>query len=132
VHYISEGLTVWQHDELQAKIYKLMKTKQSALLHRHQHFLTIDFIELGRGPTLACQVWVANMDMAICVFKVARGNFCIQESLCMLWTPLETPTIQPLPPMQNDITSPMNIFQQIKLHPTLFTASYQGRTVRLP
>ncbi len=32
VHYISEGLTAWQHDELQAKIYKLMKTKQSALL----------------------------------------------------------------------------------------------------
>jgi hypothetical protein len=35
VHYISEGLTALQHDELQAKISKLMKTKQSALLQRH-------------------------------------------------------------------------------------------------
>ncbi len=56
VHYISEGPTAWQHNEVQAKIYKLMKTKQSALLQQHQHFLTIDFVELGRGPTLACQV----------------------------------------------------------------------------
>jgi hypothetical protein len=131
VHYISEGLTARQHDELQAKKYELMKTKQSALLQRHQHFLTIDFVELGHGPTLACQMWVANTEMAISVFKVARGNFCTQESLCMLQTPLETPTIQSLPPMQNDITSPMNISRQIKLHPTLFTASYQGPTIRL-
>ncbi len=132
VHYISEGLTARQHDELQAKIYELMKTKQSALLQQHQHFLTIDFVELGRGPTLACQVWVANMEMAISVFKVARGNFCMQESLHMLQTPLETPAIQPLPPIQNDITSPTNILRRIKLHPTLFTANYQGHTVRLP
>jgi hypothetical protein len=72
------------------------------------------------------------MEMAISVFKVARGNFCTQESLCMLQTPLETPDIQPLPPIQNDITSPTNILRQIKLHPTLFTASYQGHTVQLP
>ena len=132
VHYISEGLTARQHDEFQAKIYELLKTKQSALLQQHQHFLTIDFVELGRGPTLACQVWIANMKMAISVFKVARGNFCMQESLCMLRTPLETPAIQPLPPIQNDITSPTNILRRIKLHPTLFTASYRGRTVQLP
>ena len=132
VHYISEGLTAQQHEELQAKIYELMKTKQSALLQQHWHFLTIDFVELGRGPTLACQVWVANMEMAISVFKVVRGNFCTQESLCMLRTLLETPTIKPLPLIQNDITSPTNILWWIKLHPTLFTASYQGRTVRLP
>jgi hypothetical protein len=72
------------------------------------------------------------MEMAISVFKVARDNFRMQESLCMLRTPLETPTIQPFPPIQNDITSPKNILRQIQLHPTLFTASYRGRTVRLP
>ncbi len=62
--------------------------KQSALLQQHQHFLTIDFVELGCGPTIACQVWVAIiMEMAISVFKVVRGNFCMQESLRMLQTP---------------------------------------------
>jgi hypothetical protein len=132
VHYVREGLTARQHDELQAKIYKLMKTKHSVLLPQHQHFLTIDFVELGRGPTLACQVWVANMEMTTSVFKVARGNFCMQEFLCMLQTPLETPVSQPLPPIQNETASPMNVSWQIKLHPTLFTASYHGRTVRLP
>ncbi len=54
VHYVSEGPTVRQHDELQAKIFKLMRTKRSALLPWHRHFLTIDFVELGHGPTLAC------------------------------------------------------------------------------
>ena len=91
VHYVSEGLTARQHDELQAKIYKLMRTNCSALLPRHQHFLTIVFVELGCGPTIARQVWVANMEMAISVFKVARGNFCTQESPCLLCTPLDTP-----------------------------------------
>ncbi len=88
MHYINEGLTVGQHDELQEKIYGLMRTKRSALLLRHRHFLTIDFVSLGRGPTLARQVWVANIEMAISVSKVARGNFCTQESLCLLCTPL--------------------------------------------
>jgi hypothetical protein len=35
VHYVSEGLTTQQHDELQTKIYKLMKMKRSVLLLRH-------------------------------------------------------------------------------------------------
>ncbi len=44
VHYVSEVLTTRQRDELQAKIYKLMRTKRSALLSRHWHFLTINFV----------------------------------------------------------------------------------------
>jgi hypothetical protein len=129
VHYVSEGLTTQQHDKLQAKIYKLMRTKHSALLPWHQHFLTIDFVELGHGPTLACQVWVANMKMAISVFKVARGNFCTQESLCLLCTPLDTPIDQPLPPTQTVIASSMNDSPHIRLHSTWFAASSRGCTV---
>ncbi len=98
VHYVSEGLTMRQNDELQTKTYKLMRTKHSALLPRHWHFLTIDFVELGHGPAFACQVWVAGMETAISVFKVARGNFCTQESLHLFRTPLETPVNQHLPP----------------------------------
>jgi hypothetical protein len=132
VHYVSEGLTVRQHDEVQAKIYNLMRTKQSALLPWHQHFLTIDFVKLGRGPTLARQVWVANMEMAISVFKVARGNFCTQESLCLLRTLLDTPISQPLPSTQTKIASSTNNSQQIRPHSTWFAASSHGPTVQLP
>ncbi len=132
MHYVSEGLTAWQHDELQTKIYKLMRTKRSALLLWHQHFLTIDFVELGRGPTLAHQVWVANMEMAIRVFKVARGNFCTQESLCLLLTPLDTPVNLPLPPTKTIISSSMNDSPHIRLHSTWVAASSRGRTIQLP
>jgi hypothetical protein len=32
MHYVSEGLTAGQHDELQEKIHRLMRTKRSSLL----------------------------------------------------------------------------------------------------
>jgi hypothetical protein len=104
--------------------------KCSALLPRHQDFLTIDFVKLGCGPTLARQVWVANMEMAISVFKVARDNFCTQEFLPLLLTPLDTPNSQP--PTQTKIASSMNNSPQIRLHSTWFAASSRGRTVQLP
>jgi hypothetical protein len=77
VHYISKGLTAHQHDKLTARICKLMKTKHKILLPRHRHFIQIDFDQLGRGPTLARQVWVANMEIAISIAKVARGKFAL-------------------------------------------------------
>jgi hypothetical protein len=61
VHSISEGLTLQQHKELTAKVKVLMKMKRSALLGRHRHYMSTSFDELGHGPTLARQVWVANM-----------------------------------------------------------------------
>ncbi len=65
VHYVTNNLTALQHRELVAKISQLMRTKCMALLARHQHYMKIDFAELGCGPTIARQVWVANMEMAI-------------------------------------------------------------------
>ncbi len=38
LHYISDGLTLRQHDKLTSKIKELMKTKCTALLGRHWHF----------------------------------------------------------------------------------------------
>ncbi len=97
VHYVSKGLTANQHDELTIKIRELMKTKCNALLVRHRHFMRINFNVLGSAPALACQVWVANMEMAISVAKVARVNFCTQESICLLSTPHSIPATQILP-----------------------------------
>jgi hypothetical protein len=76
VHYVIDNLTALQHRELAAKMGQLMRTKRMALLARHRHYMKIDFAKLGRGPTIACQVWVANMEMAISIAKVAKGNFC--------------------------------------------------------
>jgi hypothetical protein len=70
VHYVSEGLTANQHDELTTKIHELMKTNCNALLACHRHFMRINFNVLGSGPVLACQVWVAIMEMAVSVAKV--------------------------------------------------------------
>jgi hypothetical protein len=39
VHYVSEGLTLRQHEELTTNIKILMKTKRSALFGRHQHYM---------------------------------------------------------------------------------------------
>jgi hypothetical protein len=98
-HYASEGLTLKQHNKLTAKVKVLMKTKHSALLSRHQHYMSTNFNELGRRPTLACQVWVANMEMAISTAKVAKGRFCTHETLQQLCTPSALPPTQPSPPV---------------------------------
>jgi hypothetical protein len=76
-----------------------MMTKCTARLGQHRHYMNTNFNTLGRGPTIACQVWVANMEMAISIAKVAKGNFCTQETLRQLRTPLTLPTIQHTPIM---------------------------------
>jgi hypothetical protein len=99
VHYVSEGLTLRQHKELTAKVKVLMKTKRSALLGQHRHYMSTNFDELGHGPTLAHHVWVANMEVAISAAKVAKGRFCIHETFQQLRTPLTLPPTQPSPPV---------------------------------
>jgi hypothetical protein len=75
-----------EHEELTAKIKILLKTRHCTLLRHHRHFLSTDFEALGSGPTLALQVWVANMETAISVAKVAKANFCLQDTLRQLNT----------------------------------------------
>ncbi len=56
------------------------------MLEQHKHHMDVDFTKLGSGTTIARQVWVANVEMAISVAKVMRGNFCTQETLLLLRT----------------------------------------------
>jgi hypothetical protein len=113
-HYVINNLTALQHGELAAKIGWLMRTNCIALLVRHQHYMKIDFAKLGRGPMIARQVWVTNMEMAIGIAKVAKGNFCTWESLRLLCTKIVLPVIQkcsPTPPANVSLTynsSPFN------------------------
>ncbi len=54
MRYISKGLTEHQHDELTARIRKLMKTKHKILLPRHRHFIQIDLTNSAKDlPSLA-------------------------------------------------------------------------------
>jgi hypothetical protein len=99
VHYVSVGLTLMQLEELTTKIKILMKTKHNALLGHHQHYMSTNFDKLERGPTIACQVWVANMEMAISIAKVAKGNFCTQDTLQQLRIPIALPSNQQSPPL---------------------------------
>ncbi len=48
--------------------------------------MDVDFIKLRSRTTIARQVWVAKVEMAISVAKVARGIFCTQETLLLLCT----------------------------------------------
>jgi hypothetical protein len=88
VHHVIDGLASRQQQELTEKIRELIKVKKNTLLERHKHFMDVDFNKLGSGTTIACQVWVANVEMAISVAKIARGNFCTQDSLRILHTPV--------------------------------------------
>ncbi len=49
-------------------------------------------MKLGSGTTIARQVWVANVKIAISITKVVCGNFCTQETLQLLHTPALKPS----------------------------------------
>ena len=88
VHHAIDGLSARKHQELTAKIHILLKTKKESLHERHRHLMEVDFAKLGSGTTIARQVWVANVEMAISVARVARDNACTQETLLLLHKPL--------------------------------------------
>jgi hypothetical protein len=88
VHHPIDGLSARQHQELTARICELLETKKDSLHERHKHLMEVDFAELGSGTTVARQVWVANVEMAISVARVSRDNYCTQETLRLLRTPL--------------------------------------------
>ncbi len=74
-----------------------MKSKRTALLGQHQHYMNTSFNKLEGRPTLARQVWVAYMEMAISIAKVAKGNSWTQETLWQLRNPLALSMIQHTP-----------------------------------
>ncbi len=88
MHHVIDGLSLRQQQELTTRIRELLETKKNSLLEQHKHLMEVDFIKLGSGTTIAHQVWIANVEMAISVAKVAPGNFCTQETLLLLRTPV--------------------------------------------
>ncbi len=99
------------------KIKELMKTKRTSLLGRHWHYMNTNYNTLGCGLTIARQVWVTNMEMAISIARVAKGNFCMQETLRQLCTPLTLPMIQHAP-----IMTPINVCNTSPNPPPIYHA----------
>ena len=80
-----------------------------------------NFEVLGSGPTLARQVWVANMKMAISIARVAKANFCLQDTLCQLNIPSVIPKTQPNPTVPTTRSN-----TQSPLHATHFQPATPG------
>jgi hypothetical protein len=70
---VTEGLTQPAHDTIMSRVSTLMGTDPMELLPRHRHLLDWDFAELGHGPTVDRQYWIANMESAIQASKHKRG-----------------------------------------------------------
>jgi hypothetical protein len=105
VHHVIDGLSSQQQQDLSAKIHRLLETKRTSLLERHKHFMDVDFMKLGSGTTIARQVCIANVKMVISIAQVVHGNFCTQETLRLLHTPLLKPSSH-LPFRQTPIHPP--------------------------
>jgi hypothetical protein len=126
VHYISNGLTSRQHYELTSKVNELMKTKRTALLGQHRHYMNTTFNKLGRGPTLACQMWECLHSNGYQCCQVAKGNSCTQETLRQLRTSLALPTIQHTPittltNVRNTSLTPQQIYHVLVVTPGAHT-----------
>lgn len=62
---VAEDLTEPDHDLIMEQVSTLMGTDPMDLLPCHRHLLDWNFDELGTGPTLDRQYWIAQMDSAI-------------------------------------------------------------------
>jgi hypothetical protein len=94
--------------------------------------MDVGFIKLGSGTTIAHQVWVANVEMAISLAKVARGNFCTQETLLLLRIPLlktsshlRNKEVPPQTPSKHTGTTTLK-------QPRTMTPRHSARSARLP
>jgi predicted RNA-binding Zn-ribbon protein involved in translation (DUF1610 family) len=127
VHHAIDGLSARQHQELTARIHCLLKTKKDSLHERHRHLMEVDFTKLGSGTTIARQVWVANVDMAISVARIAGTNTCTQEALRLLCTParMSKKDIHLSTPSRHNRTPALN---QPRTSTPLHTAKYPSKS----
>ena len=65
----------------------LLWTDPSALLEEDQDLLEMDFEDLGAGPAIARQTWVAEMEAAL---AFAAGDSQVDETQTELEAPVDT------------------------------------------
>ena len=66
VHFrLSDGRTQAQHDEIVAKIGRLIWTDPDELLEKDRRLLRVDFKQLGRARATTQECWIAEMETAV-------------------------------------------------------------------
>ena len=65
VHHRVEGLTLKEHEELMKKCEEYILLEPLDLLPEHRDLLRTDFVELGEGPAINRQYWIADMEAAV-------------------------------------------------------------------
>ena len=65
VHHKVEGLTLLEHEALMKKCEEYIMLEPLDLLPEHRDLLQLDFVELGEGPAIDRQYWVADMEAAV-------------------------------------------------------------------
>eukprot|EP00984_Skeletonema_dohrnii_P027046 scaffold16475_cov75-Skeletonema_dohrnii-CCMP3373.AAC.1 len=72
VHYKTDGRSLPQHKEILQKVTRLLRTDEDLLLPEDRDLLHIDFAQLGQGPTIDQERWIANMESAMAMVAGRR------------------------------------------------------------
>lgn len=67
-----EGKTAGEHREIMRQVQNMLHHDLDDLLPQHQHLLQLDFTNLGSGPTVDRQYWLANMTSALTAAKTVQ------------------------------------------------------------
>ena len=62
---IADGLTKPEHKNIIRLAYNLLDTDPNDLLPQHRYLLEEDFLQLGEGPSINRQYWIASMQSAL-------------------------------------------------------------------
>ena len=74
VHFKRDGRTLPQHKEIFRKVNSLLHTNEDMLLPADQDLLHIDATELGKGPAIVQDRWIANINSAISAGRLHRAR----------------------------------------------------------
>jgi len=74
VHYKTDGRSLPQHKEILQKVTALLHTDEDMLLPEDQDLLHIDFAQLGKGPTIDQERWIASMNSALSAGRIHRAR----------------------------------------------------------
>ena len=74
MHYKTDGRSLPQHKEILQKVTALLHTDEDMLLPEDQDLLHIDFAQLGKGPTIDQERWIASMNSALSAGRIYRAR----------------------------------------------------------
>ena len=74
VHFKTNGRSLPQHKEILQKVTALLHADEDMLLPEDQDLLHIDFAQLGNGPTIDQERWIASMNSALSAGRIHRAR----------------------------------------------------------